>query len=116
MTFSAGEINIICTDVEKSLKFYRDVPGFIPGQDEDGFYHLKFDGRQYLLLPTAKQSLPAEKYETVARFSMDLNVNNLEAAYKYFQEYDVEFAMEWKVGASMFVIHDPDGLHREAVG
>jgi len=116
MEFRAGEINIICTDVEKSLKFYRDVLGFTPEQDEEGFYHLKFDGRQYLLLPTAKQSLPAEKYETVAQFSMDLNVNDLEAAYTYFQEHDVEFAMDWKAGASMFVIRDPDGLHWEVVG
>ena len=42
MEFRAGEINIICTDVEKSLKFYRDVLGFTPEQDEEGFYHLKF--------------------------------------------------------------------------
>lgn len=116
MKFSAGEINIICTDVEQSLKFYRDILGFTPTQDNEGFYHLNFDGRQYLLLPTAKQSLPAEQYTKVAQFSMDLNVDDLETAYKYFQEHDVQFAIEWQEGASMFVIRDPDGLHWEVVG
>ncbi len=115
MKFAPGEINIICTDLEASLKFYRDVLGFTPTQDDEGFYHMQFAGRQYLLLPTAKKLLPAGEYETVAQFSMDLNVDDLEAAYKYFQGHNVEFAMEWKTGSSMFVIRDPDGLHWEIV-
>ena len=46
MNFKLGEINIICTDVEASLRFYRDVLGFTPTTDEEGFYHLQFGGNQ----------------------------------------------------------------------
>lgn len=115
MQFTVGEINIICTDVEASLKFYRDILGFTSTQDEDGFYHMQFGGRQYLLLPTARKTLPTDEYETVAQFSMDLNVEDIESAYKYFQEHDIEFAMKWTDGSRMFVIRDPDGLHWEIV-
>lgn len=116
MQFTPGEINIICTDLEASLVFYRDVLGFIPTQDEDGFYHMQFAGRQYLLLPTAKKSFPVDEYETVSQFSMDLNVEDIASAYKYFQEHEVEFATKWSEGLRMFVIRDPDGLHWEIVG
>lgn len=115
MKFTVGEINIVCTNVEASLKFYRDILGFVPTQDEDGFYHLLSDGRQYLLLPIANTAFPEGSYGSIAQISMDLYVENLEQAYRYFQEHEVEFAIEWQTGARMFVIRDPDGLHWEIV-
>ncbi len=30
MKFAVGEINIICTNLEASLRFYRDILGFVP--------------------------------------------------------------------------------------
>ena len=115
MKFLAGEINIICTNVDNSLRFYRDVLGFTPTQDEDGFYHMQFDGRQYLLLPIAKVKFVESDYASIAQVSMDLNVDDIETAYQYFLSHDVEFAIKWGSGRSMFVICDPDGLHWEIV-
>jgi catechol 2,3-dioxygenase-like lactoylglutathione lyase family enzyme len=115
MQFKPGEINIICTDVEASLRFYRDVLGFAPTTDEDGFYHLKFGGRQYLLLPTAKPGHPVAAYATVPQFSMDLVVDDLKAAYDYLKQQGVTFAQEWQANEPMFVIRDPDGLPWEVL-
>lgn len=116
MQFNVGEINIICTNLEASLKFYCDVLGFTPTQDADGYYHLQFGGRQYLLLPIAQEKLRETSYGKQAQISMDLYVDDLEQAYQYFQTHDVTFAIEWRPHASMFVIADPDGLHWEIVG
>ncbi len=82
---------------------------------EDGFYHLLCNGRQYLLLPIAKEAFPKANYGSIAQISMDLYVDNLEQAYHYFQEHEVEFARDWQDGANMFVVRDPDGLHWEVV-
>jgi catechol 2,3-dioxygenase-like lactoylglutathione lyase family enzyme len=115
MKFQPGEINIICTDVQASLHFYRDVLGFIPTTDEEGFYHLLFGGNQYLLLPIAQPAASIDPYGAVPQFSMDLMVDDLRAAYAYFTQHGVAFAKEWKEGARMFVIRDPDGLHWEVI-
>lgn len=115
MKFTTGEVNIICTNLEKSLAFYRDILGFTPMIDEDGFYHMQCGTLQFLLLPVAKQSVTLAEYTAIAQFSVDLIVDDLKAAYQYFREYHVTFAMDWHEGATMFVIRDPDGLPWEIV-
>jgi len=111
--FQPGETNIICTNLKASLTFYRDILGFSPTLDDDGFYHLQASGQQFLLLPNATEKFPDAKYESIAHMSMDLYVKNLEKAYHYFKDHNVPFAQKWQSGAVMFVIRDPDGLHWE---
>ena len=41
MQFKPGEINIICSDLQQSLHFYRDLLGFSVEIDDQGFYHLR---------------------------------------------------------------------------
>lgn len=115
MEYTFGEINIICSDLQKSLHFYRDILGFAPQQDDEGFYHLHLGSNQFLLLPIASESQMVAPYGTVAQFSMDLLVDDLKGAYAYFQEHGVSFARHWEVGRNMFVIRDPDGLHWEVI-
>ena len=115
MKFERGEVNIICSDQQKSLLFYRDVLGFTVTTDDEGFYHLQFDGNQYLLLPIAKHNESVLPYGSVPQFSMDLMVDDIEAAYDYFKAQKVKFAQEWTKGEPMFVIRDPDGLAWEVV-
>lgn len=115
MQFSPGEINIICTNLESSLNFYCDVLGFVPTQDDEGYYHLLCGGRQYLLLPIAKETFSETSYGAIAQISMDLHVDDLAQAYQYCQSHAIEFASEWQIGADMFVICDPDGLHWEII-
>ncbi|MCA9888922.1 MAG: VOC family protein [Anaerolineae bacterium] len=116
MNFSFGEINIICTNLDRTLHFYRDVLGFTPTTDEEGFYHMKFGGNQFLLLPIASQPLPESPYGSMAGCSLDLQVGDLKAAYDYFVEQGVTIDTPWQPGKSMFVIRDPDGLPWEIVG
>lgn len=115
MQFTPGEINIICTDLQRSLRFYCDLLGFTAQTDEDGFYHLHCGNHQYLLLPVAKPADSTPPYGSVPQFSLDLLVDDLEAAYRLCQQQDVVFAKEWTEGAVMFVIRDPDGLPWEII-
>lgn len=116
MQFTFGEINIICSDLEKSLHFYRDILGFTPTTDDEGFYHLQFGGNHYLLLPIAHPNEKTAPYGSIPQFSMDLMAENLEEAFTYFKENGVTFAKEWQAGAAMFVIRDPGGLPWEIIG
>jgi catechol 2,3-dioxygenase-like lactoylglutathione lyase family enzyme len=113
MHFQPGEINIICSDVQKSLHFYRDILGLTAETDAEGFYHLRSGGFQYLLLPIAGRSAPDEPYGAGAQISLDFSVDDLHAAYLYFQQHQVTIAQAWHEGAVMFVVRDPDGLHLE---
>jgi len=115
MKFRRGEINILCSNLEASLRFYVDILGFTPTTDAEGFYHLQFAGNQYLLLPIAARVDNPAPYGSVPQFSMDLLADDLGAAYAYFKARGVTFAKEWTEGAAMFVIRDPDGLPWEVV-
>ncbi|MBK8023433.1 MAG: VOC family protein [Chloroflexi bacterium] len=112
MKLEPGEINIICSDVHRSLHFYGDTLGFLPTLDAEGFYHLRAGAAQYLLLPTARRRPPPG---STPEFSMDLVVDNLREAYAYFQAHGVVFAQDWRDGAAMFAIRDPDGLPWEII-
>lgn len=115
MQFEPGEINIICTDLDASLTFYRDILGFISTTDDDGFYHLLCGDRQYLLLPIASAAMPFGEYTTSSQFSMDLVVADLKATYDYLKHHNVHIAMDYQEGKRNFVICDPDGLHWEII-
>jgi catechol 2,3-dioxygenase-like lactoylglutathione lyase family enzyme len=115
MKFEPGEINIICSDVGASLRFYQDILGFAPEKDEEGFYHLHFGKRVYLVLPFAQHPMQIADYGTVPQFSMDLIAADIKAAYEYFKEHGVAFAQKWQEGEVMFVVRDPDGLPWEII-
>ena len=116
MQFKLGEINIICTDLVRSLKFYRDLLGFEVVGEEDGALHMKCQGSRFLLLPFAKPAPERKAYCKEPAISFDLIVDDLGAAYDYFKQNKVEFEMEPEVEGSYFFIRDPDGLVIEIVG
>jgi len=113
--FKTGEINIICTDLERSLTFYRDVLGFNFVEREGIACRLKCGDTFLLLLPVAKSPHPSEPYCSTATISFDLMVENIEKVFKYLQENGVEFESEWEPGSSRFFIRDPDGLVIEVI-
>jgi catechol 2,3-dioxygenase-like lactoylglutathione lyase family enzyme len=110
MQFTPGEVNIVCSDLEASLHFYRDILGFEAAVDEYGFYHLTCSDQKFLLLPNATPIAEQPDYESVPQLSMDLYVDNLKAAYDYLKEHQVAFAIEYDEERPMFVIRDPDGI------
>jgi len=113
--FSPGEINILCTDIRRSLHFYVDVLGFDVVEEEDGCYHLRCGGMLFLLLPIARQPLERQPYGAVPAFSADLLTPDLEAAYRHFASHQVVFERPWEPGARSFIIRDPDGLVWEII-
>ncbi len=115
MQYEPGEINIICTDVQASLHFYCELLGFTSTTDEEGFYHLRCGGHQYLLLPIAQPIADLPVYGSVPQFSMDLLVADIQAAYKQLKHNGVTFAKNWQEGDIMFVARDPDGLPWEII-
>jgi len=45
MTFRLGPVNVICTSLERSLAFYRDVLGFELAERGEGFARLQCGDR-----------------------------------------------------------------------
>lgn len=114
--FAIGEINVICTDIAASLRFYRDVLGFgVIGREGD-CYHLDSGGRHVLLLPVAAEAGEDAPYCSLPTVSVDLMVDDIEAAFRHLQASGVRFEREWKPGARSFLIRDPDGLVWEVIG
>ncbi len=116
MKFKVGEINIICTDIERSMTFYRDLLGFEVLSEEDGAWHLLCGGVAFLLLPVAMNASDKKPYCVEPGVSFDLMVQDIQIAFNYFKDNDVEFEMELKEDCSYFFIRDPDGLVIEIVG
>jgi catechol 2,3-dioxygenase-like lactoylglutathione lyase family enzyme len=113
MKFRFGEINVVCTERERSLAFYRDVLGFEVVGEEGTAVHLRGVGLAFLLLPEASEVSPAVAYGTRATLSFDLIVEDLSQAQTYFQGHDVP--CEGDPSAGFFVVRDPDGLCIEIV-
>lgn len=116
MKFESGELNIICTDLEASLYFYKDILGFEFVKDDEGAVRLKNGDSAYLLLPFAQGRQPASPYCSLAMLSFDLLVPDLGSAFEYLKQKQVKFETEWQEGKPSFVIKDPDGLFIEVIG
>jgi len=109
-----GEINIICTNAEKSLRFYRDILGFDVLDEDDGCWHLVCCETKFLLLPVATSRKPP-KYCLEPCFSIDLVVPDLEKTKRLFESEGVEFIKEFPPNEERFFIRDPDGLVLEVI-
>lgn len=110
-----GEINVVCTDAEKSLRFYRDILGFEVLGEEGGCWHLACGETKFLLLPFAGSPRKPPKYCAEASFSVDLLVSDLQATKKFFESEGVDFVKEVSPNEERFFIRDPDGLVLEII-
>ena len=110
-----GEINIICTDLERSLRFYRDLLGFEPLEREGPACHLQCDGQRFLLLGVAERGHDRSAYCERADFSLDLLVEDLAEAQRRFEVAAVEFVTEFDSSPDRFFVRDPDGLVLEII-
>jgi catechol 2,3-dioxygenase-like lactoylglutathione lyase family enzyme len=110
-----GEVNIISTDAERSLRFYRDLLGFEVVRQEKGAYHMRCGATKFLLLPVAESENDRRPYCTVATVSVDILVGDIREAVERMREAGVEFASEWKPGDSHVFIRAPDGLVLEVI-
>lgn len=115
MDFSLGEINVICTDLEQSIAFYRDVCGFEQGEYEGGGCHMRCGPHEILLLGVAASRATPTPYCSQPAISFDLRVNDIAAAYAHFQTHGATIDMAWEPGQPSFHVRDPDGLVLEIV-
>ncbi|MCB0728850.1 MAG: VOC family protein [Ignavibacteriae bacterium] len=110
MKFYAGETNIICSNLENSLKFYKDIIGFEEVEHDDGAIRMKFSGQYYLLLPVAKPVSERSEYCSVPEISLDILVDDMKEDIAHFELHKVKFIRPYKEGETWVIICDPDGL------
>jgi catechol 2,3-dioxygenase-like lactoylglutathione lyase family enzyme len=114
--FTPGETNIICTDLEASLHFYRNVLGFkVIGKEGAAAVHMRCGDRPFLLLAVASSPIDRSEYGAVPTLSIDLMVDDIETAVVHLKDNQVEFEKEWKPGELHTFIRDPDGLVWEII-
>lgn len=115
MEFEAGEINILCSDIEKSLSFYKDVLGFEIIEHEDGAVRLKCIDKIFLLLPFAKKYERKAKYGSIPEISFDLYVNDISLTVDYLKSHKIKILKPLTQKENWIVISDPDGLAIEVI-
>ena len=115
MHFTLGEINIISTDLVRSLHFYKNILGFKETGKGEGFVHLDCNGQPFTLLQFAKEELKNYNYGDLPTISIDLMADNIEETVKRFNELNVGFVKEWKPGDTHTFIYDPDKLVFEII-
>lgn len=115
IAMTVGEINIICTDLERSLTFYRDVLGFEAVAREDPGYHMRCGPVRVLLLAVAGAPGAVAPYCSRPEISIDLMVDNLQDAFLLLKARNVTFVSEFEPDADRFFIRDPDGLVFEVI-
>lgn len=110
MQFLPGETNIICTNLQNSLHFYRDVLGFEVVGHRDKTYHLRCGNQSYVLMPVAQILPTLAPYCSIPTISFDLQVSDLRAACEYLKAHEVAFEKDFDPSRNSFFIRDPDGL------
>lgn len=113
--FRPGEINIVCTSLDASLRFYVETLSFEEGEHEDEAVRLHCGKQSFLLLPFARQARPQLPYILSPEFSFDLMVDDLKAASDHLEEHSVYFEEAYREGADSFIIRDPDGMIIEVI-
>jgi len=113
--FGIGEINVICSDLDRSLRFYRDVCGFTVEAFEGRACHLRCGPHRVLLLPVAREAGEPVPYGSRPTISFDLIADDIAEAARRFAGHGAEFAMPWEPGAVSFHVRDPDGLVLEVI-
>lgn len=115
MRFTVGEINVICTSLQRSLAFYRDVLGFEPVRQEGAGWHMRNGNVRFLLLGVAANPQPVIRYCQQPEFSVDLLVDDLQDALRHFRKHKVQPMDDFDPDQDRFFVRDPDGLVFEII-
>lgn len=110
MQFKLGEINVICSDIERSMHFYHEILGLELVGREGRARRLRSHDMHILLLPTAVRPKQPDIYAEVPTVSFDLMVEDLKLAYRHLHEHGVKMDSAFDPTAKSFHVRDPDGL------
>jgi catechol 2,3-dioxygenase-like lactoylglutathione lyase family enzyme len=114
MEFRPGEINIICSNLDRSVAFYTEVLDFQMLEREEPFAHLMCGAQSFLLLAVTNPK-DAPPYCSEPTISVDLYVDDIDAAVAHFEEMQVTIAREYDPEQKSIFIRDPDGLVFEVI-
>ena len=115
MQFETGEINIICTEIDRSMNFYHNVLGFKLIEREGTACRLKYGPTTLLLLPLSDNHLPQRRYCSFPTISLNLMVDDIDAAAAYFRKHNIPFEDEVDPNLKRCIIRDPDGIFLEII-
>ena len=105
-----GAINIICTELPRSLYFYRELLGLTLVEQQDWFAHLRCGDRDLTLLAVAKEPNERHRYCQRPGISFDLGVADLPGTLARLQGCGVVLTPGHEANAKRAFIEDPDGL------
>lgn len=115
MKFEVGEINILCSDIKRSLNFYKNVLGFEVIEIENGAVRIKCIDKIFLLLPVGNKTVRTALYGTIPEISFDLYVDNIIETVEYFESHKIQILKPLSHEDKWIVISDPDGLAIEVI-
>ena len=110
-----GEINVLCTDLERSLGFYRDALGLEELEREAGAVRLRLGPITVLLLPIAASTRKADRYGSESGISFDVVVPDVDAAIEALEAAGGQRIDVIDDGAG-WAVADPDGTIIEVIG
>ena len=116
MRLSIGDINIICTSITASLRFYRDVLGFSVVEAEGPFARLSCGDRHVQLLAVADAGAQAHRYSTVPTMSFDVLCDDLGQTRRHLEGLGATVLSDPAPSDRRFFVADPDGLVVEIIG
>lgn len=105
---SLGDINVFCTDIDRSVAFYRDALGLAEVEREGGAVRLSLGGLGLLLLPFARRARDSADYESEASISFDVIVDDVAATVGRLEDAGGIRLQELGSGLG-WAVRDPDG-------
>ncbi len=103
-----GDINVVCTDVERSLAFYRDALGLREIEREGGAVRLGLRGGTVLLLPFATVPRRSADYPEEATIAFDVLVDDVATTVAQVERAGGSRVAELGAGLG-WAVRDPDG-------
>lgn len=110
-----GEINVVCRDLERSVRFYRDALGFAVEERGGAYARVRCGAQRFLLLATAQRDAPRAPFGEVTGVSVDLVVDSLTDTIERLRRHGVAFEKEPVPGGLSCWVRDPDGNVFEVV-
>lgn len=115
MATGFGEINVMSTDLDSALRFYRDTLGLPELEREAGAVRLGLGPITLLVLPFAESASDADGYPGRATISFDVVVEDVDAMVDALEAVGGRRIDVIDDGAG-WAVADPDGNIIEVIG
>jgi catechol 2,3-dioxygenase-like lactoylglutathione lyase family enzyme len=107
--FSFAAMNVYCSNLERSERFYREILGFAVMARAPQCVRMSCGRQQFLLIAHPHEDAAEGRGTLAAELAICLHVDDVAHAYEYFASENV-MRSQWTPGETAFFIRDPDGL------